>query len=61
MEKTRKMTSAQQLQEFEDIISNVASQQGNVSDSSYIDIDNVGDNGDTRLADHTHYIVETAT
>ena len=40
------MTSSTQLQEFEEIISNAASQQGNDSDSSYVDIDEVGDDDD---------------
>ena len=40
------MTSATQLRQFEETISNVASQQGNDSDSSYVDIDEVGDDDD---------------
>ena len=40
------MTTTTQLQEFEETISNVASQQGNDSDSSYADIDEVGDDDD---------------
>ena len=40
------MTSGTQLQEFEETISNVALQQGNDSDSSYVDIDDVGDDDD---------------
>ena len=48
------MTSGTQLQEFEETISNVASQQGNDSDSSYIDIDEVRDDDDvTSPADGT--------
>ena len=44
--KPRKTTSATQLQEFEKIISTVPSQQCNDSDSSCVDIDEVGDDDD---------------
>ena len=62
------MTSATQLQEFEETISNVVSQQGNGSDSSYVDIDEVEDDDDvTGPADRTasskqlsKYIVESS-
>ena len=48
------MTAATQLQEIEETISNFASQQGNGSDSSYVDIDEVGNDDDvTSAADRT--------
>ena len=48
------MTSASQLQEIEETISNVASQQGNDSYSSYVDVNDVGDDDDvTGAADCT--------
>ena len=55
--KLRKMTSASQLQEIEETISNVASQQGNDSDSSYVDVNEVGDDDDvTGPADRTAHV-----
>ena len=48
------MTLASQLQEIEETISNVASQQGNDSESSYVDVNDVGDDDDvTGPADRT--------